>query len=121
MMSLRYFIETHSLLMLELPILLVIIILAKIILLRRLKSLQPKVNTSAVYNETQAPSSVTVITSQDIKAIAGDDVMVTQLDLARAYIELGKKSLAKQILNHVLEHGSKNQQDVARQLIESII
>lgn len=58
-----------------------------------------------------------VITSRDIRAIAGDDVMVTQLDLARAYIELGKKKLAKQILDHVIKHGTPSQQQSARQLM----
>lgn len=60
-----------------------------------------------------------VITSRDIRAIAGDDVMVTQLDLARAYIELGKKKLAKQILDHVIKHGNPHQQQSARQLMAS--
>ncbi len=36
-----------------------------------------------------------IITSQDIKAIAGDNVITTQLDLARAYIEIGKKKIGK--------------------------
>jgi FimV-like protein len=61
----------------------------------------------------------TVITSRDIRAIAGDDMMVTQLDLARAYIELGKKKLAKQILDHVIKHGNPVQQQSARQLMAS--
>lgn len=61
----------------------------------------------------------TVITSRDIRAIAGDDIMVTQLDLARAYIELDKKKLAKQILDHVMKHGNSMQQQSARQLMAS--
>lgn len=61
-----------------------------------------------------------VITSQDIKAIAGDDVMVTKLDLARAYIELGKKKLAQQILSHVSEHGNESQQQAAKQLMSTL-
>ncbi|MBV8802271.1 MAG: hypothetical protein JO131_04785, partial [Gammaproteobacteria bacterium] len=78
-------------------------------------------------NNQHAPSTnvldnkkpTTVITSKDIRAIAGDDMMVTQLDLARAYIELGKKKLAKQILDHVIKHGNPSQQQSARQLMAS--
>jgi FimV-like protein len=119
MISLFGFIQTHSLVAIELPILLVIIVLAKVILLKRVRAIEAKkMRVSSI--EPPQQKSGTVITSQDIKAIAGEDVMVTQLDLARAYIELGKKSLAKQILEHVLANGDQPQQMVARQLIESI-
>jgi FimV-like protein len=57
------------------------------------------------------------ITTQDISAIAGDDVCVTQLDLARAYIELGKIASAKQILESVLLEGDHNQQQTAKELL----
>jgi len=45
-----------------------------------------------------------------LKTIAGFDVMTTQLDLARAYIETGRKNLAKNILNNVMLHGTADQQ-----------
>lgn len=73
-----------------------------------------------LYPNTQpAPvkNNVTVITSRDIKAIAGDSVMATQLDLARAYIELGKRNLARQILNHVIQHGTSSEKETAEQLM----
>jgi FimV-like protein len=71
--------------------------------------------------ESKVPSRPkTVITSQDIKAIAGDNVMATQLDLARAYIEIDKKNLAKKILNHVILNGDSTQQQQAQELIEKI-
>ncbi|TAK71526.1 MAG: hypothetical protein EPO11_11215 [Gammaproteobacteria bacterium] len=57
------------------------------------------------------------ITSQDFSAIAGDDVVATQLDLARAYIETGRKLLAKKILEHVVEQGTDVQQNEARTLL----
>lgn len=60
------------------------------------------------------------ITSQDIKAVAGENVMTTQLDLARAYIEMGKKQLAKKILEHVISHGDANQKQDALKLIAAI-
>jgi FimV-like protein len=61
-----------------------------------------------------------VITSHDIRAVAGDDIMTTQLDLARAYIELGKKNLANKILIHVEQHGNRDQQIVAKRLMMSL-
>jgi FimV-like protein len=66
---------------------------------------------------TKTPAKKTVLKSQDIKAIAGDDVMTTQLDLARAYIEMGKKQLAKKILAHVAQNGTSSQQQEAYELI----
>lgn len=57
------------------------------------------------------------ITSHDINAIAGDDVLATQLDLARAYIETGRKQLAKKILDHVVKQGNSSQQEEAKYLL----
>ncbi|HEX2548599.1 MAG TPA: FimV/HubP family polar landmark protein [Gammaproteobacteria bacterium] len=65
----------------------------------------------------EVKNTVTVITSRDIKAIAGEDVMATQLDLARAYIELGKINLAKQILQHVIKNGTESEKQAAEQLL----
>ena len=61
-----------------------------------------------------------IITSQDIKAIAGEDMIATQLDLARAYIEIDKKKLAKKILEHVAQNGNSGQQLAAYQLMTTI-
>ncbi|MCE3237989.1 MAG: hypothetical protein K0R24_970 [Gammaproteobacteria bacterium] len=69
---------------------------------------------------TPIQKSTVVITSQDIKAIAGEDMMATQLDLARAYIEIGKVRLAKKILDHVAQHGNSGQQRVAHQLMTTL-
>lgn len=71
-------------------------------------------------NDVPAKPGSNIITSKDIKAIAGDDVMSTQLDMARAYIEMDKKQFAKKILDHVLQHGDDQQQHEARQLISSL-
>ncbi|GEM_PF-2513579 len=60
------------------------------------------------------------ITSDDIRAIAGNDVLATQLDLARAYIEADKKPLAKKILGHVLQKGNQIQQQEAKTLLNLI-
>jgi len=66
------------------------------------------------------PQNVTIITSRDIKAIAGDNVLATQLDLAKAYVELGKKNLARQILTHVLKNGDHHQQQIAQELMRHL-
>lgn len=54
---------------------------------------------------------------ENIAAIAGDDVMTTQLDLARAYIETGEKQRAKKILDYIVEQGSDGHQEEARRLL----
>lgn len=68
----------------------------------------------------QASATKLVVTSSDISAIAGDDVMATQLDLARAYVETGRFLLAKKILDHVREHGNRIQQQEASELLKTI-
>ena len=89
-----------------------------IVYVRKKIFLRPKKRVSAIKEQT--PSSPTIITSQDIKAIAGEDVLATQLDLARAYIELNKKKIAKQILSHVIQHGNENLKDAAQKLWVSL-
>lgn len=58
-------------------------------------------------------------TTQALDAIAGDDLIATQLDLARAYIETGKKMNAKQILVKVLKQANKTQQEEVRILLSA--
>jgi FimV-like protein len=60
------------------------------------------------------------LTIDDVSAIAGDDVLTTQLDLARAFIETGRKPSAQKILIQVLEQGSLEQQQEAQQLMNHI-
>jgi len=57
-----------------------------------------------------------IITSKDIQSIAGENTIATQLDLARAYIESGRKALAKKILDHVKQQGTAMQQKEADRL-----
>jgi FimV-like protein len=54
--------------------------------------------------------------SKDIAAISGEDPIATQLDLARAYLEAGKSTLAQKILANVAKQGSSAQQNEARSL-----
>jgi FimV-like protein len=55
--------------------------------------------------------------SSDFIAIAGDDLMATQLDLARAYIETGQNEFAKNILKEVISNGNISQRAEAKQLL----
>jgi FimV-like protein len=62
----------------------------------------------------------TVVNSEpfsDFTTIAGDDLISTQLDLARAYIETDKRQLAKTILDLVIKQGTKAQKDEAQELL----
>ena len=58
---------------------------------------------------------------EDISAIAGDEIVDTQLDLARAYIESGMSELAKPILLDILKNGQGVSKQAARQLLESTL
>jgi FimV-like protein len=58
--------------------------------------------------------------ANDFSAIAGEDVVTTQLDLARAYLETGKSFLAAEILNNVIKQGNAIQRAEAQQLMKSL-
>jgi FimV-like protein len=60
------------------------------------------------------------VSHNDIQAIAGDDVIATQLDLAKAYIEMNQKQTAHTILKQALKQGNASQQQEAKQLLEKI-
>lgn len=58
--------------------------------------------------------------SIDMNAIAGDDVIHTQLDLARAYMETGRDELAKKMLSNVIAQGNMLQREEAKDLLNSL-
>ena len=60
------------------------------------------------------------IDHSDIAAIAGDDPVATQLDLACAYLESGQCASAKKILLSVATLGSISQQKEAQQLLTTL-
>jgi FimV-like protein len=62
-----------------------------------------------------------VVISNDLSAIAGDDVIATQLDLAKAYIEMDQPDLARKILKDTLKSGTPKQQQESRQLMMAIL
>lgn len=65
----------------------------------------------------QVISNQTETTAIDVEAIAGEDVVATQLDLARALIETDRKTAAEKILQFVVVEGNSQQQEEAKQLI----
>lgn len=76
--------------------------------------------TQSIQTPDVATNTGYSISSKDIQMVAGDDVITTQLDLACAYIQLGKNQLAKSILQHVIKEGSSTQQEEAKKLMETI-
>ncbi len=116
----HFLIKNTNLLIAVLAVVFILYLLVSLISkLHRLKNRPMAEMSKKTLTNTQA-NVTTIITSQDIRAIAGEDVMVTQLDLARAYIELGKNNLAKKILNHVINHGNIENKKAAEQLIANL-
>ena len=69
---------------------------------------------------SEESTSQDLLATQDLAAIAGDDVIATQLDLARAYIETGSGKLAKAILKGVIKQGGKADQQEAQRLLSTL-
>lgn len=57
---------------------------------------------------------------KDYAAIAGEDMIGTQLDLAKAYIEMDQPDMAKKILGEIIDKGNTIQKQEARDLIDSL-
>ncbi len=93
---------------------------ATLIALMLLRSLLRSPHQPANKKKADTIPSSTILTNKDIEMVAGDDIITTQLDLARAYAEMGKKQLAKSILQSVVKQGKPEQQQEARQLIDSM-
>lgn len=69
---------------------------------------------------SSASADLTISTPSGIRAIAGDNLLSTQLDLARAYIDSGKNPLAKTILETVVEEGDSVHQEEAQRLLSTL-
>lgn len=52
-----------------------------------------------------------------LDVIAGEDIWMTQLDLARAFIEINQTTEAKTILDQVIQQGSSEQRQIALDLL----
>ena len=56
----------------------------------------------------------------DMSAAAGEDVITAQLDLARAYIEMGNKDQAAAILSGIGTNGTVDQKQQASRLMAEV-
>src|SRR5688572_26017329 len=74
-------------------------------------------NEAATQLTVQHAEELLVEQPQDLTAIAGDDLVSTQLDLARAYIETNQKQQALMILEMIIMQGSVTQQEEAKELM----
>lgn len=92
-----------------------LIVVGSYCLLRRFFA-KPTTSVVAAGNNKKETVATTE-TLTDFTAIAGDDLISTQLDLARAYIETDKRQLAKTILDLVVKQGTKAQKDEAQELL----
>ncbi|MFN3234069.1 MAG: FimV/HubP family polar landmark protein [Gammaproteobacteria bacterium] len=57
---------------------------------------------------------------QDLAFCSGENVFDTQLDLAQGFIEMGKRRQAKQLLQHILQHGDEAQKHQAKELLNKL-
>lgn len=81
--------------------------------------IKPKKDSESFTRNNSKEPKLSMV-NKDLKGIAGEDLMSTQLDLARAYIEMDEKKIAKTILDHVKQKGNLNQQKEAERLILSL-
>ena len=72
-----------------------------------------------LYN-TQQKKSATSSVLTDMTAIAGDDLIDTQLDLAKAYLEMNQKNQAKTLLMQILKDGTDAHKTRARLLMKTL-
>lgn len=91
-----------------------LIVVGSYCLIRRFFSTPTKISVKTdVKKQAQSIAEIT----DNFTAIAGDDLIATQLDLARAYIETDKRDLAKSILKTVTKQGNQAQKDEAQELL----
>lgn len=84
-----------------------------------LKPLEDEHNGIAELLALTQPDASSDYDLDDMHAIAGDDVVATKLDLAKAFIETGKRDAAVDILNAVIAQGSHIQKAEAKKLLEN--
>jgi len=91
------------------PLYVMLIFLAMLLVLHIIKKRKvAKINAKNTFNH------------KDVESIAGDNIIATQLDLARAYIEMGKNNLAKNMLYQIKKQGTVEQKQQAKKLLESL-
>jgi FimV-like protein len=96
-------------------LLLLLLLITKIKYRRCLENKSQQKNEAIPAVETNKPD----ILSKKINygSMAGEDVMTTQLDLARTYIEMGDVDHAKNILKTVIQDGNSEHKKIAKELL----
>lgn len=86
------------------------------------KTLQamPELDLSGISLDLEEPSAAAGVAEAAPEAEGGGAEVATKLDLARAYVEMGDKEGAKEILEEVLKEGNAQQQADANQLLASL-
>jgi len=74
--------------------------------------------TAAIANDEPTPPNMAL--DEEFDFLADADEAATKLDLARAYIDMGDKDGAKDILQEVIEEGKEAQKEEARKLLQGI-
>jgi len=77
-----------------------------------------KDSTNDISEQSDEPSSLPE--KDSVKIPKKNDELDTQIDLAKAYIEMGDTEEAKEILQHIIEHGNEAQIQTAKELLERI-
>ena len=71
-------------------------------------------------NMTEEPVAGDLDEDDEFDFLSGTDESATKLDLARAYIDMGDSEGARDILNEVIDEGSEQQQQEAREMMERL-
>jgi pilus assembly protein FimV len=79
----------------------------------------PELDLSGISLDLEEPAAVAGVAEAAMGEGGGAEV-ATKLDLARAYVEMGDKEGAKEILEEVLKEGNSQQQADANQLLASL-
>jgi len=74
--------------------------------------------TAAIANDEPTPPNMAL--DEEFDFLADADEAATKLDLARAYIDMGDKDGAKDILQEVIDEGKESQKEEARKLLQGI-
>ncbi len=99
------------------PLYILVLLLALLLLLRMLRTQHKQRSIAKAYKPTPEAQ---FFTSVQMNSIAGENPISTKLDLARAYIEMDKKHLAKSILLSVQKQGTDQQKKQAKKLFETL-
>ena len=99
------------------PLYLLLSVLALMLLLGLLRVQRQQRVVAKAFKPTPAAE---FLTNKQVDVIAGENPIATKLDLARAYIEMGKKNLAKSILLNVQKQGTDLQKQQAKKLFETL-